>query len=393
MSNIKDLEDHLMDDIDGEIAQPTDLDEDAPDSLKSIFDDPHLTKLLTPGLDKNGQPADKKEFHCHWCKVTLKGGWNATKAICHLAKQSGHDIRPCTGRIRADYAALYRTMFSELKVKQKRGGEQKANAKSSADRHDASVMKMAMQRKSGKSNVATNQTVTSFFSPTTSASRSGVSSGIQLKLDASIPNPMVDKAALAAMVSAILRLGLPFSLVEDPLFRRACMAFRGVSNKFRFPSAKQIRTEHLNDQYEAQQEETYSLLATNAELFGITVFGDGATVRKMPLINILANGAYCPAGLLEIRDASEHMAAGGVKDATYIAGLIKPHILKLGENNVDLCIMDGAKNVQNATNQLQLWFPRMSGAHGAEHLTALCLSDVAKTPKVKCMPYVSIDLI
>ncbi|MGL5935152.1 MAG: hypothetical protein ACRCZI_05970 [Cetobacterium sp.] len=87
------------------------------------------------------------------------------------------------------------------------------------------------------------------------------------------------------------------------------------------------------------------------------------------------------------------MAAGGVKDATYIAGLIKPHILKLGENNVDLCIMDGAKNVQNATNQLQLWFPRMSGAHGAEHLTALCLSDVAKTPKVKCMPYVSIDLI
>ncbi|MGL5935151.1 MAG: hypothetical protein ACRCZI_05965 [Cetobacterium sp.] len=188
-------------------------------------------------------------------------------------------------------------MFSELKVKQKRGGEQKANAKSSADRHDVSVMKMAMQRKSGKSNVATNQTVTSFFSPTTSASRSGVSSGIQLKLDASIPNPMVDKAALAALVSAILRLGLPFSLVEDPLFRRACMAFRGVSNKFCFPSAKQIRTEHLNDQYEAQQEETYSLLATNAELFGITVFGDGATVRKMPLINILANGAYCPAGL------------------------------------------------------------------------------------------------
>jgi Protein of unknown function (DUF 659) len=381
--DIIDLEDHLMDDVEGEVPTPPDLEKDAPASFKSIWDDPHLSKMQCEGVNKLGQSVEKKGFHCHWCKITHKGGWNATKAVAHLAKKSGHDIKPCMGRIRADFLVLYRQMYSNSVQKKCRGVDLKANSKTDADRHDASVLYRSMERKAGNS-AGIKQSINKFFAPSTA--RLGVakpsSSTIQLKLDGSIPNPIAEKAATIAFASAIIRLGLPFSLGEEPLFRRACLAMRGVSKNFRFPSAQQIRTVHLNDQYDAQQDETLSLLSTNADLFGITIFGDGATVRKMPLINILANGAYCPAGLLEIRDASEHMAAGGIKDASYIASLIKPHILKLGKDNVDLCIMDGAKNVQNATNLLQIWFPRMSGAHGAEHLTALCLSDVAKTPQV-----------
>jgi hypothetical protein len=166
-----------MDDVAGEITIPSNLEDKAPDLLKSIFDDPHPTKVLPPGVNKDGLKINMKEFYCHWCKVTLKGGWNATKAIAHLAKRSGNDIRVCSGRIPADFASLYRTMYSELEMRQKHGGELKANTKASADHHDASAMQRAMERKSGRSIIGTKPTVTSFFSPSTS--RVGVSSGFQ----------------------------------------------------------------------------------------------------------------------------------------------------------------------------------------------------------------------
>lgn len=367
-----------MDDVEGEIATPSNIDEAAPALFKSIFDDPHLSKIVCQGVNKNGDPVEKKEFFCHWCKVQHKGGWNATKAVAHLAKRSGHDIKPCSGKIRADYAGTYRRMYASMEQKKLKSVDLSANAKSEADRHDIAVLKKSMGQKAGKA-IKSPQTISNFFAASTPAR----STGIQLKLDGSSSNPVAEQAATVAVASCLLRNGLPFSLVEDNLFRRMCMSFRLVPSKYIFPSAKSIRTTHLDVQYEAQQDETYGLLNTHADVFGITIFGDGATVRKMPLVNILASGAFCPAGLLEICDASSHMANGGIKNAEYIAGLMKPHVEKLGRNNVDLCLMDGASNVQNGAKLLTLWFPKISTGHGAEHLTALCLSDVAKTHQVK----------
>jgi Protein of unknown function (DUF 659) len=369
--------DDLMDDVVGEIPTPSNIDDEAPSFFKSIFDDPHLSKIVCQGVNKNGDSVDKREFFCHWCKVQHKGGWNATKAVAHLARRSGSDIKPCSGKIRADYAATYRRMYATMEQKKLKSVDTMANAKSEADRHDIAVLKKSMGQKVGKAG-ASGKTISNFFCSTTPAR----STGIQLKLDGNSSNPVAEQAATVAVASCLLRNGLPFSLVEDTLFRRMCMSFRLVPSKYTFPSSKSIRTTHLDVQYDAQQDETYSLLGTHADVFGITIFGDGATVRKMPLVNILASGAFCPAGLLEISDASSHMAKGGIKNAEYIAALMKPHVEKLGANNVDLCLMDGASNVQNGAKLLQLWYPKISTGHGAEHLTALCLSDVAKTHQV-----------
>jgi hypothetical protein len=46
-------------------------------------------------------------------------------------------------------------------------------------------------------------------------------------------------------------------------------------------------------------------------VFGLSFYGDGATFKKMPLINILASGAYLQTALLEIVDATSHMEKGG----------------------------------------------------------------------------------
>jgi len=45
-------------------------------------------------------------------------------------------------------------------------------------------------------------------------------------------------------------------------------------------------------------------------VFGITVMGDGATIHRMPLMNILAMSGSTPPLTIGIVDCTEHMAAG-----------------------------------------------------------------------------------
>jgi hypothetical protein len=78
-------------------------------------------------------------------------------------------------------------------------------------------------------------------------------------------------------------------------------------------------------------ENTYSLnkieLLKKAKEFGFAWMGDGATIHKMPLMNIFAlNGATAPMTIL-IHNCSKHMEEGGKKDAQYIAELFEGKVL------------------------------------------------------------------
>jgi Protein of unknown function (DUF 659) len=368
---------------DGQLTRPTTLNDPVPSTYPSIWDAPYISKVIVRGVNREGREVEKKEVFCWHCKRQIKGGWNATKALAHVAKKANHDVKACTSNISPDHIKCYSTMYNNFIGKKVRSEDSRVKLNLEADRHDASVMMMATGRKKipprGPPTMATlgriGSSVSSFSSPRS----------IQLKLDGSIPNPQAEARATTAVTSAVLRLGLSFSLVDDPLFCRMCMSFRGVSDHYKFPSRESMRTVHLNDQYNAQQERTYGMLATDADVFGLTVFGDGATVRKMPLINVLAAGAYCNAGLLCLYDATKHLADGGTKDAAFIAGVILPYIEKLGPKNVDLVIMDGAASVQKGAREVQALYPHISTAHGAEHVSSLLLADVAKSYHVRML--------
>ena len=82
---------------------------------------------------------------------------------------------------------------------------------------------------------------------------------------------------------------------------------------------KKIGGELLDVNYE----NTYSLnkteLLKEAKIFGFAWMNDGATIHKMPLMNILAlNGTTAPMSIL-IHDCTKHMEERGKKDARYIA--------------------------------------------------------------------------
>ena len=67
-------------------------------------------------------------------------------------------------------------------------------------------------------------------------------------------------------------------------------------------------------------------LLSKLEIFGVSVFGDGAMIKSILLINILAASPNNPFALLDIVDCTAHLAEGGKKDVLYLANMILPHI-------------------------------------------------------------------
>lgn len=130
------------------------------------------------------------------------------------------------------------------------------------------------------------------------------------------------------------------------------------------------------------------MLLTDIDVFGLCYYGDGATVNKMLLINILACGVHCPVAVLEIVDCSNKVSEGGKKDAKYISSLFRPHIEsveRLKPNTTDVLYFDGASNVQLAGNLIGVKYPCVITLHGAEHVIALFFSDVFRFPEVNAL--------
>ncbi len=69
----------------------------------------------------------------------------------------------------------------------------------------------------------------------------------------------------------------------------------------------------LDANYTAYQTSSIARLLTNANIFGLGVYDDGATIGKIPMMNILAASAGNPNCVIDIIDCSRHMSEGGKK--------------------------------------------------------------------------------
>jgi hypothetical protein len=125
---------------------------------------------------------------------------------------------------------------------------------------------------------------------------------------------------------------------------------KAVSTSYTTPSRQEVGDGLLKLNYDARQRSIVAKLRIDKEIFGLTLLGDGATVHKMPFINMLGSGVHLPAGVLEIVDCTSHLETGGKKDAVYITSKFTKHLEMLDENkdSVDVIYFDGASNVQKA---------------------------------------------
>ena len=121
------------------------------------------------------------------------------------------------------------------------------------------------------------------------------------------------------------------------------------------------------------------MVAKDAVLFGMCLLGDGATVRGMPLMNVIVTTPSANS-VIDIIDCTDHMEVGGKKDAQYIAQIFDEHIKALDPTGVHLnaVLFDGASNVQKAGRVIEAKYPQVSVLHGVEHVVSLFFADVSK---------------
>ncbi len=327
-----------------------------------------------------------------WCGLTYQG-WNATKALYHVNKIKRSDISRCkSNAIDAAHRAVYYRLYQ--KTTARKNAQQKAvdSKKRLSDNYIADA---------GEAYAATKKKKTSPFLSVTSSVTDDNSTPDQIQTQLNFAkdeakekrvsprlyqqkltdavDPQAEHQLTMAIADLIHSCGLPFSLASHHKFHRVLTLAKLVTKKYIPPGRIKVAGELLDLNYELYIKNTTELLMKEVDVYGLTFFGDAATVKKTPLINILASSVHLPVGCLRIVDCTGHLQADGKKNAAYIADLFVPHIREMEKTTpkcTDLVIFDGASNVQKAGQLLQAKFPHISVLHGAEHVISLFYNDV-----------------
>ena len=372
--------------------------------LNTIWDCPMMNKVLIPGPGGSMVCG----WTCGWCPVgraPFKGG-SAPRALAHVAKVSGVSIWFCDGSIpiakirqywdlhlskmqnksekEARKTVLYDTISNLQARTQDSLGRECMDNKDGGDTMDSNCL-LEPPRKCSPPDEVSTSTIGSLFSH--KAARAPQKKQLKLCANSNAIDLHAPEQLHVAIADFIHSNCLPFSLAEDPKFLKVIEIAKTVG-RYSAPTRQSIGGRYLDALHEINWKEQMKSLLCEASTFGITVFGDGATIKTVPLLNVLAAGVNNPFALLDIADCTNHLAQGGMKDAKHIANIIHPLIAQLesevDDHNrlcfgiVDLVFFDGASNVQNAGELLRVKHPRITVGHGAEHVVSLFFSDVYK---------------
>ena len=390
--------------------------------LKSIWDCHQINKGLVPGPDGTLVAG----WTCSWCPgggQSFKGD-NATKALAHIAKLAGKNIVFCMGNIPSNKIIQYRNLWMDKSsAKSERSARSEildngiSNIQSRAiaamggrdiddttrgeddttrgeDRDVMFIAPEPTQKRIHDFIVPSGSSVGSTMTTSSTLSKRARASGKQMKLCGNAVDADAPQRMNMAIADFIHSNCLPFSLAEDPKFLKLLQVAKSLG-AYKPPNRRLIGGKYLDALHELNWKEQMKTLLSEAATFGITVFGDGATIKTIPLLNVLAAGVNNSFALLDIADCTNHLALGGKKDASHIASIIKPLIAnmegELDEHNrkctgiVDLVFFDGASNVQNAGELLRVKYPRITVGHGAEHVVSLFFKDVYEKVINACM--------
>ena len=375
---------------------PNDDDEDNDEAqipLLSIWDSPYVNKKGTRG-------ADNEIWECLHCNCSFSKH-NATKALWHVAKMSGQNIQPCRAKINEEWVTMYLDLFQRKENRLSHHKKRKNLLHTTIqERNSKAAHEVASKRSRKSSSIVTydhnvNVDEDSNDNQCSTASVGSSPSLVQMRLGPrSSSSPNIGIASPASHFENLLSLsisdfihanGLPFRIAECPHFKQILKIAKHVKKDYSPPNSEAVRTELLDTNYEQYKRENMKSLLTNADIYGLTLFGDGATIHKMPLVNLLASGVHNPCAVLEIFDCTDHLIEGDSKDASAICCMFLPQMAEVDPDLklFDAIFFDGAGNVQMAGQFLSHHYPRVTVMHGAEHVLSLFFKDIAKLPPIK----------
>jgi hypothetical protein len=242
-----------------------------------------------PKVQRFGGKDATKSWKCGWCGSSFQA-WNATKALYHLTKSRkiGTDIKPCSGNIPKE------VMTSFLAFQHKKLGVSTAKRlydEAFVDDLSNNQMSMAVAFEASRIRSSNSSGGVSDYYET--INRDGSGGG-------------VDGFNATKLTSAIAEFvyckGLSFSSVEGPHFLEILKLAKLVPTSYRPPTRKVLANELLDISYDNRMNTFMNRLAIDVDIYGLSLFGDGATVHGMPLMNILASGDSEPCAVLAIVD-------------------------------------------------------------------------------------------
>jgi hypothetical protein len=247
------------------------------EEMLSVWDFPLVEKLGSKGDVRT------QIWKCGRCGSTFKG-WNATKVLNHCTKTTGKtDIKPCSGNIPKEVLA------SLLSFKHKKMGVstmKRQYSEAFADDISTNQMSMAVALEASRIRSSKSASVASHFD-----SSNGVAASNATKLTSAIAEFVYCK-------------GLSFSSVEGTHFSQILRLAKLVTTAYCPPTRKVLANELLDLSYDNRMDKFMTRLEMDADVYGLSLFGDGATVHGMPLMNILASGVHEPSAVLAIIDCT-----------------------------------------------------------------------------------------
>jgi hypothetical protein len=247
------------------------------DDVQTVWDFEKVKRM-------GGPDALSKRWHCGWCNTTLKG-WNATKVMTHLARVAGNnDVKACVGPIPKETLAIFR------------GYRNRRLSKKSVKRK---------KEEAYHSSVSENQqSIAVAWEGTRIRNSLSFSAGKVIDIDDDAGDVAVSNSAklTTAIAEFVYCKGLSFSATEGEHFLHVLKLARLVKGDYRPPTRKVLSNELLEISYQGRLDRYMVDLAVDSDVYGLSLFGDGATVHGMPLMNILASGVGEPCAVLSIVD-------------------------------------------------------------------------------------------
>ncbi len=114
--------------------------------------------------------------------------------------------------------------------------------------------------------------------------------------------------------------------------------------------ANKLSGDLLDINFQAIYDSNKRLTTEDAKWFGLSWIGDGATIKRMPLLNMLAMCGSKPPAVIAILDCTGHMVDGGKKDAEFIMSFFKAKVDEFdpGKTLTNTFFFDGAANDRKA---------------------------------------------
>lgn len=395
--DISDHEPHELDLAIPEVPEEDSSIDGLPTYLKTVWDTGKVEKTIHP-------QTGKKVWKCHFCNG-MWSEWNHTKAVGHVTG-GGRDIASCK-MIPPQWRKVFSAFFnSKLQARAKRAedlhnfnlslAEKESNAMLLYNASKDASLSARNPKKHSPSNMELSLTPNSSVVSTISKPSGEVGMKRQKvyhqqNLSNTIPTkkaPPEAERQLSLMINHFITANaLPFHLSECPLLNRMLVFARNTTNSYKPPRRTEMSGALLDANYTAYQTSSIASLLMNANIFGLGIYGDGATIGKIPMMNVLAASAGNPNCVLDIVDCSRHMSEGGKKDAYYICQQMLPkmRLLDPDRNLFDWISFDGASNVQKAGSLIEQYFPRCTVTIGVEHTVSLLFGKVMSIRPMKEM--------